>query len=159
MFASLQTLQRPNGMGPHGLLGLGSIPVNQGDWQLGYCTNDAGESVVCDYSRTYSESWNDAECDPQKSHAAGQCVDSDGTPQPNVSPMAALNSLASGAALTAPTHSVVNVIGAGTENQKIVLTPNAGNCAQSLMSGVCDSTLYIGLAAFAGLLVLMKVGR
>jgi len=170
MFASLQTLQRPNGMGPHGLLGLRGLgALGASDWQLAYCTDANGTSVLCDYSQSLSQSWNDSACDPDKSAAAGVCTDSDGNMVPNVPAITSVNSLASGAALSPAAHPVTTVIvpAAGAQANPLgsKATPVGGTqvipaqCAQTLMAGICDTTLYVGLAGFAALVVLMKVGR
>ena len=160
MFASLQTLGRPNGMGPHGLMGLGRLGAT--DWQAATCTDASGSSVACEYSQSISQAWNSAQCEPDPSTAAGVCTDASGDAVPNVPAITAVNSLASGAIPAPAGHPITTVLVSGTGAQANPLssaaTPVGGTqkitlCPQTLMSGICDSTLYIGLAVFGIILV------
>ena len=182
MFASLQTLQRPNGMGPHGLLGLSGLG---GDWVQTFCTDSNGKTgVPCDYSAAYGEAWDDRQCDPEQSHASGVCTDADGFMIPGVPAVsfnantsmvnsgtaaqqaalvAALNSGTSSPFPAATAALKVTTQPAGTANPLANTTglpsgtgaPASTVCAKTLMpsSGICDSTLYIGLAVFGIILV------
>ena len=113
MFANLQTLGRPYGMGPHGLgalaarldgLGIAGLGATASDWTMAYCTDSAGNTgVLCEWSPSLGVAWDDQQCDPNQSQINGACSDSEGTivtPQPPT--MAQMTGLVGGAATAAP---------------------------------------------------------
>jgi hypothetical protein len=177
-------------MGPHPFSGLRPISwprlgrLGAADWTLAYCTDASGATgVPCDYSASLSQAWNDAQCDPNQSAAAGTCTDSEGTPVTGVPAITAVTSLASGAAVSAPLqHPITTMLvsaGQTALTPASSLTPVGGTavvapvtaaappatvslatpaaCSKTILSGICDSTLIVGaLVAIAFLVVAAK---
>jgi hypothetical protein len=120
MFANLQTLGRPYGMGPHGLgalaarldgLGIAGLGATASDWTMAYCTDSAGNTgVLCEWSPSLGVAWDDQQCDPNQSQINGACSDSEGTivtPQPPI--MAQMTGLVGGGSAVTDAPPCVNI--------------------------------------------------